>query len=296
MIQSKDISVVVQGPIHKPEDLTKRVLESVRKHLPDAELILSTWKGSDLSGLNYDVLAENDDPGKMEKILSGSENILRQIVSTISGLQKSSKKYVLKIRTDTLICNAQILENVSSYIMESPRRFLNWYIFTTPKFFRNPRYFYKRLYHPSDIIQFGLRNDLLSIWDVAVSKDKSIFVTTEQYLWLSFLTKNGISIDYYANKSKWVLFQDVIRSEKLLVEHFIILSEEQIGVVLPQKFIDPQYAPNTVYTEKDFFKLRALYKKKPILTSISLLLEVYLNGLRNKLHAHIKQIFRYANS
>jgi hypothetical protein len=77
MISDKDISVVVQGPIHKQDNLTKRVLESVRTHLPNAELILSTWKGSDVDGLDCDVLLLNDDPGAIN-----GYNVNRQIVST----------------------------------------------------------------------------------------------------------------------------------------------------------------------------------------------------------------------
>jgi hypothetical protein len=113
-ISSKDISVVVQGPIHKQDNLTKRVLESVRTHLPDAELILSTWKGSEVDGLNYDILVENHDPGTINNFLSGSENFLRQVTSTFSRLQASSRKYVLKSRTDVLLSNCYNKSNESS--------------------------------------------------------------------------------------------------------------------------------------------------------------------------------------
>ena len=48
MINSKDISVVVQGAIDKEN--TPKCLESIRKYLPDAEIILSTWEGSEVEG------------------------------------------------------------------------------------------------------------------------------------------------------------------------------------------------------------------------------------------------------
>ena len=95
MTLSKDISVVVQGPIHTQDNLTKRVLESVRTHLPDAELILSTWKGSQIDGLDCDVLLLNDDPGAIN-----GYNVNRQIVSTRNGLQKATRTYAVKLRTD----------------------------------------------------------------------------------------------------------------------------------------------------------------------------------------------------
>ncbi len=188
MILSKDISVIVQGPIHKQDNLTKRVLESVRKHLPDAELILSTWKGSEVDELDYDILVENHDPGIINNFL-GSENFLRQVTSTFSGLQASSRKYALKSRTDVLFSNHSLLENTNLYIQNKSKNFLTWYIFTIPKFFRDPRGFYKRLYHSSDIVQFGLKTDLLSLWKLDVPTNESIFLTAEQYIWLNFLKK-----------------------------------------------------------------------------------------------------------
>lgn len=105
-ILSEHISVIVQGPIHPQESLTKRVLESVRTHLPNAELILSTWKGSDVSGLDCDVLLLNDDPGA----INGNNNVNRQIVSTRNGLQKASRQYAVKLRTDTLLTGTGFLE------------------------------------------------------------------------------------------------------------------------------------------------------------------------------------------
>jgi len=289
MILSKDISVVVQGPIHKQDNLTKRVLESVRTHLPDAELILSTWKGSDVDGLDYDALVENEDSGKINNLLSGSENFLRQVTSTFSGLQKSSGKYVLKSRTDIFLSSSSLLENVSSYTNQKSKNFFNWYIFTIPKFFRDPRGFYKRLYHPSDIVQFGLRTDLLSLWELDAHIDKPIFLTAEQYIWLQFLKKKGISINYDANKSKWRLFRDIILSEKTLIEHFVILDEKNFGVTLPKKFEDIKYAPDDVYTEKKFNQLRMGYESHPIFTSASLLIEVYFNGLKKNIKARFKK-------
>ena len=51
-IKSEEISVIVQGPIHKKR--TKKTLQSIRTNLPNAEIILSTWEGSDVKGLDFD--------------------------------------------------------------------------------------------------------------------------------------------------------------------------------------------------------------------------------------------------
>lgn len=63
-IKPKDISVVVQGAINK--EITPRCLQSIRTLLPNAEIILSTWEGSDVDGLDYDKLVLNKDPGAVK--------------------------------------------------------------------------------------------------------------------------------------------------------------------------------------------------------------------------------------
>ena len=63
MIDLKDISVVVQGAI---TNYTKLCLESIRKYLPGAEIILSTWDDSNIDRLDYDVVIFNKDPGDLK--------------------------------------------------------------------------------------------------------------------------------------------------------------------------------------------------------------------------------------
>ena len=56
MINSIDISVVVQGAIDKEN--TPKCLKSIREFLPNAKIILSTWKNSNVENLDYDMLVE----------------------------------------------------------------------------------------------------------------------------------------------------------------------------------------------------------------------------------------------
>lgn len=101
IINSQDITVVVQGPIiGKPDDSfeekhTQICLQSIRKYLPKAEIVLSTWEGSDVRGLDYDVLIENKDPGK-SMMGDFSINCFRQIVSSINGLKNAILNMLLK--------------------------------------------------------------------------------------------------------------------------------------------------------------------------------------------------------
>ena len=96
-IKSSEISVVVQGAVDK--ELTPKCLLSIRKYLPEAEIILSTWEGTDVSGLSYDKVLLNKDPGAFPYLRNSlkSNNLNRYLVSSRNGIQKASKKYILKI-------------------------------------------------------------------------------------------------------------------------------------------------------------------------------------------------------
>lgn len=111
-IKSSEVSVVVQGPIHAIR--TKKTLRSIRKHLPDAEIILSTWENSNLDDLDFDILILNKDPGNVRqkgfKKKALFNNINRMILSTNEGLKKVSRKYTLKLRTDSCIDNLGFIE------------------------------------------------------------------------------------------------------------------------------------------------------------------------------------------
>ena len=113
-IDSSEISVVVQGAIS--DKFTKRVLVSIRKYLPKSEIILSTWKGSDVSDLDYDQLVLSKDPGT--KILLNNNiplNLNRQITSTLNGLRKATRKFALKIRTDIELTSDSFLNYFNKY-------------------------------------------------------------------------------------------------------------------------------------------------------------------------------------
>ena len=110
MINSKDISVVVQGAIDKIN--TKLCLQCIRKQFPYAEVILSTWEGSNVSNLDYDIVLFNKDPGAA--LCSNAENVLnnvnREIVSTFNGIKQAKNKYILKIRSDLILNGKNILK------------------------------------------------------------------------------------------------------------------------------------------------------------------------------------------
>jgi len=160
MIDSKDISIVVQGAIEKENTL--HCLKSVMEYLPGAEIILSTWKGSEIKGLPCDILIENDDPGAViaSPKFNYLNNINRQLVSTVEGLKKCNKKFAMKIRSDNVLTSANFLD----YFNKFPARCDKFKLFQSRaivatlfsrKFFGIPTPF-----RISDWFMFGLAEDI----------------------------------------------------------------------------------------------------------------------------------------
>jgi hypothetical protein len=231
MILSKDISVVVQGPIHTQDNLTKRVLESVRTHLPDAELILSTWKGSQIDGLDCDVLLLNDDPGA----INGRNNVNRQIVSTRNGLQKATRTYAVKLRTDMQLTGTGFIDAFDKY----PERREDFKVFERKIVIptictRNPFHLNPYLFHPSDIFHFGLKSDMLLLWNIPMATESDVKnLVPEQYIWLNALK----SMSWNINLSELHLKEKFRLNEISLVNNFIVDTPRNLDLLFPERLM-----------------------------------------------------------
>lgn len=249
-ITSKDISVVVQGPISN--DMTGLCIESIRKLLPESEIILSTWKGEKDSCFDLvDQLVLNDDPGGFDvfnREFSHINNTNRQIVSTLNGLKKASRKYAIKIRTDFILTGLGFLSYYELFQKKNKKgSLLREKILTCELYTRNPRIEcigLRRALHPSDIFQFGLTEDLLDIWSIPLVKHEDMiyfakkntdeFVEdivrfdNEQHQWVQFLKKHNVE---GLPEDKFDITRDIIElTELTFASNLIILSNEQIGI------------------------------------------------------------------
>ena len=224
-IQTDAISVVVQGPVAGVPSApprarqTLRALCSVRRHLPGAELILSTWRGSDVSGLPFDRLVESDDPGGMRCddwpntrcATPMPYNANRQIVSSQAGLRAATRPFAMKLRSDMALTGRGFLRYIGRY----PERAADWRVLgervIVPNWWsRNPRATHGMPHHPSDWFQFGRLQDVRALWEVplidaelpmwyasrprpAAYRDTHLHYryTVEQYTWLAFLRQHG---------------------------------------------------------------------------------------------------------
>lgn len=169
-ISSERISVVIQGPIvtDRIDDrsTTDECLRSIREHLPDAEIILSTWEGADTSSLTgYDKLVVSQDPGGIwNYVKRRCNNVNRMIRSTSAGLKVASREYCLKFRTDLHLTSNRICRVDATATREGRYSLFSVPMTTTNYYVRDPSVI-PMIFHPSDIVQFGLTRDLTGFWE-----------------------------------------------------------------------------------------------------------------------------------
>lgn len=260
MIQSNEISVVIQGPVVGPslhEDRnsanTADVLKSIRAFLPEAELILSTWQEQDLEGLEYDKLVLSTDPGaSYDRAQSSSANILRQIQSSHAGLLQATRRYALKLRSDTALTSSDFLHCWDTFRSRGLKPVLfAEKILVSAIFTPNP-FHCPSPYWVSDFFAFGRIEDVRCLWDIPVGTIQRLFeederetltanaaisrlaLNAEQRLMISMMEKHGIRERVRTITSVNPLL--LMRSEKFIASHFIPVDPQASGFELPNRF------------------------------------------------------------
>jgi hypothetical protein len=251
MINSFEISIVVQGSIDKI--YTFKCLQSIRNHLPDSEIVLSTWEGADVSGLDYDILVLSKDPGASiyDNIRRARNNINRQLRSTQNGIAKATGKFILKLRSDLVLESSAFLFYFDKFPIYDPV----FHIFTQrlmvpslfSRFFSNETG-YPTPFHLSDWWFFGLSEDIRAYFDetplVDIEeysdykklcypdkrpyRDALFRYTPEQYFCYNSFKRHIPELHF----DDWTDFNDdnIRLSEKLIANNFIILNPWQYEI------------------------------------------------------------------
>lgn len=274
MIDPKDISVVVQGAVN--DEYTPKTLESIRKFLPGAVIILSTWKDCNTDNLDYDILIKNDDPGAppYDESTKCFRNINRQLVSTLNGIRAVKTKYVLKFRTDLVLTGDDFIDYFDLFKVRFPEyKILNKRVIITNLYTILPEIL---PLHPCDFVFFGLKKDVEDIFDIPLApidkminyfyeheltarhKNKGYFhefrhqYTPEQYIWYSFLKKH-VSVDF---KHMFDTRTEILRlTDMSFINNLIIISADQFCI---KSLKTPEIATPFNY---DFINWLKLYNK-----------------------------------
>jgi len=307
-ISSSAISVVIQGPLlrkHKEGDLASRAIESIRRHLPQAEILISTWPNQDVAGLNVDHILFSKEPPSFIDINGNVNNISKQIVSTRRGIEAASRPYVLKFRADHALLGPEIAV-IRNYPTALPPKqpLFGKPITLTNLFIRNPLKV-PMLFHLSDLVQFGCKKDMLDLWSIRLPDEKDIYLkkiprlrilgqfigytamrrVPEQFLMLACLEKHGYTIDLpEICHTRYRLFR---LWEQILTDNFLVMDWQRSGIEFPPRFHSMSYPKTTIYTEKDIAFIRSkLTSRYYALHYLKLLLNQYVLCWFNQNYLH----------
>jgi hypothetical protein len=229
------IAVVMQGKLVEEESFTLKTIRHYRQTFPGSLLIVSTWRDEDPA-----LLKKLEESGA-RIILSerppftGPSHVNYQIRSTLAGIESAREaghEYILKTRTDTRI----YATDISDYLIALHRNFpiahglgqkgrLLVLDMATRTYVPH---------HPSDIMMFGLTEDLFSYWNTPFCekpreatrppcnrfRDLVNSVIPEVYLCRQYLKRLGYP-DEPTIASWWRCLADLfLVVDRMSVEHF----------------------------------------------------------------------------
>jgi hypothetical protein len=256
-VRDDELSIVIQGPLFPGQvEGAERCVESVLAVAPDAEVILSTWETEDVRPFHGRViLVQSPDPGAFAT-RGRPYNLNRLLRSTQAGLNRASRPWCLKLRTDLALTDRRILRAAPA----RPRSRFARPLAMTNIFVRDPEKF-TLLFHFSDIAQFGLTADLRVLWDGplfsaaevvdlsgthAVTWD-GIRLFPEQALTLRWLRSQGVDVNLRhpaaVTPRSLSLWADVLARDVQLVDW------AASGIRFPERFASDPSVPNTLLSE-----------------------------------------------
>lgn len=253
-MEESEITFVVQGPIliRNGINLTALCLNSIRSNFPKTTVILSTHPGESPQGLAYDLLIVNQTDAReiVENDRVGNTMTMNlQSASSISGLRAVQTKYAIKIRSDMVVLNKNLLfllenrpvrvEREGLTLTEEMVIVLNW---TTV----DPRRYLKLAHHPSDHLFAGKTSDLIDIWSVpnypvefmrwfennpypvdARHGNSLTRYRCETWIWMNYVSS---SISHLL-ESSYQMSEDILEeSMSLMVHNLQVVSPHMAGV------------------------------------------------------------------
>ncbi|BBC81299.1 WavE lipopolysaccharide synthesis [Acetobacter orientalis] len=262
-MDSKDISVVIQGPIYIGRNNgsieTEYVCRSIRELLPYSEIILSTYEGSIAPDADVDKVVFSADPGAIpfEEGSDKPNNLNRMLVTSQAGIREVSRKFTLKIRSDMAVQHGKFIDHWERLAI-APHQFgiFEKQVIAYPIYslrFEGKKKIMPKPFHVSDWCFFGLSEDVRFLFDIPLVEEplysnyfrthKSISYDTlpavkwkyspEQYLFYSaFSKKHHVKFENKQDYSK----ENIKVSEEAVFNNFIFIDPDMWGLSNTKQF------------------------------------------------------------
>lgn len=246
-----DISFVFQGPVVDAEaaEYLQRSIAILRAQCPSSEIVVASWRGQCGDRLtDVDRLVLLEDPGMLvtttvwwNRFKFRNANTKRMLHSTREGLRAATRKYCVKLRTDSRVDAEKLLACLQADLQSGLASSLfEQRVWVGDLFSRNPRRS-ALLFHLSDIFLVGLRADLLGIFDKAWEWVQTLersggaipWLCPEQFLWLPTLRGDasvGLAHGFAFSPDK------ALRYESAVLENIHILEAAGIGLTFSKQF------------------------------------------------------------
>jgi hypothetical protein len=306
MIDSADISVVIQGSIlhathhWAPHGITQAVIEQVRRVLPASTIIVSTWQNEQIEHLrNVDHFVQSKDPQgydfyTQEAVVDNRiNNCNRLITSTAAGLAQVNTPYVLKIRSDLFVQDAQFLKWFGYYADSDPsycvvkEKILGFSIYSLKFEIKNHIVQY-RPYHVSDWAYFGYTEDLSALYACPLTPEP------QTSRWFEHHTKPAIDIwperlwryspEQYITSQFAQRYLNLLlahgcvsdletrhQSERFIANNFVILDQSQWQLISLKYFLQQNDLPDLIkkglYTHQVWYEDYLQYCQEKIYLS-----------------------------
>ena len=264
-MNDNDLSIVFQGPVMFEGDATQKCINSAKKFFPSAEVILSSWKGTDISNIyGFDKSVLSDDPGAFKMTLDGvarSNNTNRMMTSTVTGLKTATRPYSIKIRSDMYFENINCLVkfNDALNLKKKSNSITKDYVVSLSA--NNPYRGAKQVFLMSDWFEIGRTEDLLKFWDLPLQQEKDMRhekgkiprfednLIAESYLWTMLCRNDPKYADILGERfnPSQVNERTIELYEESIAENFVLFNGEQLG-------LNSYKLPNKNYVRRDFGK------------------------------------------
>ena len=280
---------MIQGLV--VQEYMQKNINRIKELLPDAEIIVSTWENANIDGIECDKLILNKEP-EAEYFIEGAEhklNINRMLLSTKEGIKQSTRKYILKLRSDLRLDNINFLKEYFKYPVRNPKyvitkeRIVCISIFSL-EYEEDSGIRYYTPFHVSDWCCFGLAEDIRMLFDIELvdAKDYSqyfrIHNITKRYpiswmndrLWRyppeQYITSNLARKKFEFRFDHCLDYDEKLcgLSENIIINNFIIVDANQFRLKSCKKVYEKMARDITMISPLDWAGVyrNYTYKKK----------------------------------
>lgn len=273
MINSSEISFCIQGPIVAT---TNDAIKKIKELFPESTVIVSTVADINFPVCGADKVIVSEDPGnfKIAQSLPIFNNVNRQIVSTLSGINHVKTRFCFKLRADFFITGRDFLNYVDRFEDCEPEyKVFHNKVLACCYYTRNS-HSSSLPFHVSDFAFFGLTEDVRKIFDIPLMPVNEVVWGSsgynryypEQYLFINLLRKNGhiINCDFRDDYT----IENATATERYIASNFVLLDYKRFNLMNTKKTFSITNAPlgfASCYTHGEWQQLYRKYLKSDII-------------------------------